>query len=381
MTATSPPRRASIGARSRSHPQSDSCSTPSCPGTRCPASRSCAGSSADACAPAALLCLARRLGRAAVARAAGAQDEAAGFKLGLARGALGLAEPELRSDGLHVEHLLLSHRPRGDSDVRQGQRMAGGRAQDVAWEGVPHLQQLARGQNSVGKKPRKCPIPARVRRYGHRMPTSKLHPEQQARERIDAMLREAGWTIQDYNEADFSAAPGVAVREFVTPEGPLDYLLVADRKVVARWRPRPRVTRCAASRTRRSATTVGSRRSSGSATSRPTSMSCRTSTSRRAPRRCSPAGATPSAVAARSSTSALLDDLVVLRRPAKGQPLRYETPSRGGPFAPVFVRHDARAYVNWLGERTGRAAALDLIDELLAEAAYDLARLVGEAER
>ncbi len=64
------------------------------------------------------------------------------------------------------------------------------------------------------------------------MSTSQLHPEQQARERIDAMLHEAGWVIQDYSAPDFSAAPGVAVREFVTPEGPLDYLLVADRKVV-----------------------------------------------------------------------------------------------------------------------------------------------------
>lgn len=58
------------------------------------------------------------------------------------------------------------------------------------------------------------------------------HPEQLARQRIDAMLREAGWVIQDYRAVDFAAAPGVAVREFMTPEGPLDYLLVADRKVV-----------------------------------------------------------------------------------------------------------------------------------------------------
>ncbi len=64
------------------------------------------------------------------------------------------------------------------------------------------------------------------------MPASHLHPEQLARQRIDAMLRDAGWVIQDYSAVDFMAAPAVAVREFMTPEGPLDYLLVADRKGV-----------------------------------------------------------------------------------------------------------------------------------------------------
>ncbi len=39
-----------------------------------------------------------------------------------------------------------------------------------------------------------------------------------------------------------------------------------------------------------------------------------------------------------------------------------------------------RAY-NQAPDAAARAATLDLIDELLAQAAYDLARLVGEAER
>lgn len=60
---------------------------------------------------------------------------------------------------------------------------------------------------------------------------SRLPPEQQARVLIDAMLREAGWVVQDYKDADFAAGPGVAVREVPTATGPVDYLLVADGKV------------------------------------------------------------------------------------------------------------------------------------------------------
>jgi type I restriction enzyme R subunit len=64
------------------------------------------------------------------------------------------------------------------------------------------------------------------------MPAPQLPPEQQARVQIDAMLEAAGWTILDNAYADFSASPGVAIREFPTPRGRLDYLLVADGKIV-----------------------------------------------------------------------------------------------------------------------------------------------------
>ncbi len=38
--------------------------------------------------------------------------------------------------------------------------------------------------------------------------------------------------MQDYRDADFTAGPGVAVREVPTATGPVDYLLVADGKVL-----------------------------------------------------------------------------------------------------------------------------------------------------
>jgi len=53
------------------------------------------------------------------------------------------------------------------------------------------------------------------------MPT----PEQQARERIDAMLEEAGWVVQDLAALNPYEGPGVAVREYPTDAGPCDYML------------------------------------------------------------------------------------------------------------------------------------------------------------
>lgn len=58
------------------------------------------------------------------------------------------------------------------------------------------------------------------------MPT----PEALARESIDAQLVAAGWTVQNYKEADFTAEPGIVLREVPLTTGPCDYLLLVDRK-------------------------------------------------------------------------------------------------------------------------------------------------------
>lgn len=55
------------------------------------------------------------------------------------------------------------------------------------------------------------------------MPTPS--PEAQARQRIDALLVEAGWVVQDRALMNLGAGPGVVVREFQTGAGPADYLL------------------------------------------------------------------------------------------------------------------------------------------------------------
>ncbi|MCB0105776.1 MAG: hypothetical protein KDE53_07700 [Caldilineaceae bacterium] len=55
-------------------------------------------------------------------------------------------------------------------------------------------------------------------------------PEQLAREKIDRLLQNAGWTIQDRADFNRNAALGVAVREFQLPAGPCDYLLFVQGK-------------------------------------------------------------------------------------------------------------------------------------------------------
>jgi type I restriction enzyme R subunit len=59
-------------------------------------------------------------------------------------------------------------------------------------------------------------------------------PEQQARRDIDAALAEAGWVVQDRDQLNLSAGPGVAVREFklASGHGFADYLLFVEKKAV-----------------------------------------------------------------------------------------------------------------------------------------------------
>jgi type I restriction enzyme, R subunit len=59
-----------------------------------------------------------------------------------------------------------------------------------------------------------------------------LTPEQEARVLIDGMLDAAGWVVQRTGDVDLTAARGVAVREFQTANGPVDYLLYVDRKPI-----------------------------------------------------------------------------------------------------------------------------------------------------
>lgn len=59
-----------------------------------------------------------------------------------------------------------------------------------------------------------------------------MTPEQQARRVIDEKLCQAGWLIQNVNQLNLSAAVGVAVREFPTSSGPVDYALFVDGKPV-----------------------------------------------------------------------------------------------------------------------------------------------------
>ena len=63
----------------------------------------------------------------------------------------------------------------------------------------------------------------------------KPKPEAAARAEIDRALQSSGWVIQDADEVNLYAAPGVAVREFpmASGHGFADYLLFVDQKAVA----------------------------------------------------------------------------------------------------------------------------------------------------
>jgi type I restriction enzyme R subunit len=58
------------------------------------------------------------------------------------------------------------------------------------------------------------------------------NPEQIARDKIDAMLVQSGWKVQDRKALNFNAGPGIAVREYPTDIGTVDYVLFVDRKPV-----------------------------------------------------------------------------------------------------------------------------------------------------
>ena len=58
------------------------------------------------------------------------------------------------------------------------------------------------------------------------------NPEQKARDKIDALLKEAGWMVQPAKKIDFNAGLGIAVREYQTDVGPVDYALFVDRKAI-----------------------------------------------------------------------------------------------------------------------------------------------------
>lgn len=55
-----------------------------------------------------------------------------------------------------------------------------------------------------------------------------MTPEQEAREAIDRRLTQAGWVVQDMKQLNLFAGLGIAVREFPTSTGPVDYALFVD---------------------------------------------------------------------------------------------------------------------------------------------------------
>lgn len=69
-----------------------------------------------------------------------------------------------------------------------------------------------------------------------------MKPEEAARKKIDKLLEEAGWNIQNYRQLNLGASSGVAVREFPLKKGTADYLLFINRKAVGAIESKPEGT-------------------------------------------------------------------------------------------------------------------------------------------
>ena len=55
-------------------------------------------------------------------------------------------------------------------------------------------------------------------------------PEQRARNEIDRKLNDAGWVVQEKSKIVWSASRGIAIKEYLTDVGPVDYVLFVDKK-------------------------------------------------------------------------------------------------------------------------------------------------------
>jgi len=56
------------------------------------------------------------------------------------------------------------------------------------------------------------------------------NPEQIARDNIDKQLDACGWIIQGIKQINLNSGIGVAIKEYRTDVGPVDYVLFVDSK-------------------------------------------------------------------------------------------------------------------------------------------------------
>lgn len=61
-----------------------------------------------------------------------------------------------------------------------------------------------------------------------------MRPETAARNKIDDLLAQSGWVLQDYGDHNIGLGQGISVREFPLKRGygAADYVLYVDRAVV-----------------------------------------------------------------------------------------------------------------------------------------------------
>ncbi len=59
-----------------------------------------------------------------------------------------------------------------------------------------------------------------------------MKPEELARQKIDEMLAQAGWAVQDRERLNLYASQGVVIREFSMTTGAADYLMFVDGEAI-----------------------------------------------------------------------------------------------------------------------------------------------------
>ncbi|WNI24696.1 DEAD/DEAH box helicase family protein [Streptomyces sp. ITFR-16] len=97
---------------------------------------------------------------------------------------------------------------------------------------IVSLRTVQRAQYETDRKqPRRVNAAARDA-IVHRAQRPAPLNEVQARVRIDAMLADAGWLVQDRDDLNPLAGRGVAVREFTLASGRADYVLYVDGRIV-----------------------------------------------------------------------------------------------------------------------------------------------------
>src|SRR5438552_16791821 len=66
-----------------------------------------------------------------------------------------------------------------------------------------------------------------------------MSPEDRAREKIDALLQQCGWILQNRSAINLSAGRGIAIREGLLKGGEADYLLFGDGKALGTAEAKP----------------------------------------------------------------------------------------------------------------------------------------------
>src|ERR1700730_1772025 len=75
-----------------------------------------------------------------------------------------------------------------------------------------------------------------------------MTPEQRARQKIDLLLQQSGWIVQDRSETNLAAGSGVAIREALLKGGEADYPLFASWKAIPTVKAQPEGIRWSASK-------------------------------------------------------------------------------------------------------------------------------------